>query len=144
MKVRRLNYGQGGNTQEVEKKDDELLFDRLIYRKLGSLTDNKVMTIPAKPDSDFKRFLLDMNNLHIHKYYTGLVDGLPLPTPDIIALDEYLGTLGITEDYPFLDDTQEIPLWFDGVDTNKQRRILVDGTDNTFLVQGNYVLVVTT
>jgi hypothetical protein len=141
MKIRRLDYGQGSGKEE-QKLDqssipsignDQLSLDRLVYRKLGSLTDNKVITRPESADTDFHRFLLDMNNLHKYKYYKDIVSDYKLPTPDIIALDEYLGTLGVTENYPFISDRQDIPAWFDYEEPHEVR-VLFDNSDNTYLV----------
>ncbi len=132
MKIIRRDYGQGSDTQEQKKKTDELLLDRLIYRKIGSLTDNKSIVTPPEKDGDFHRWLLDMNNLHNHKYYPNLTADEPIPTPDIEALDEYLGTLGQTELYPFDEDTYKVEPWVD-IEDQVAYRVLVDETDNTYL-----------
>ena len=138
MKIIRRDYGQGSGKQETKLKTDELLIDRLAYRRLGSLTDNKMLTTPISASGDFERFLLDMNALHNHKYYPSLVT--KQPTPDLIALDEYLGTLGITEIYPFSEDTYKVEPWA-VIGVQSTYRILVDESDNTYLVDGDEVLV---
>ena len=136
MKIIRRDYGQGSDSQEQKKKSDELLLDRLIYRKIGSLTDNKSITTPLEADGDFHRWLLDMNNLHNKKYYPALSSDEPTPTPDLEALDEYLGTLGQTELYPFAEDTYKVEPW---ITTSSQieYRALVDENDNTYLTDSN-------
>ncbi len=147
QKVIRRDYGQGASTQEANISDsatpsigsDELLIDRLIYKRMASLTDNKNLTTPDTPDTDFHRWLLDMNNLWQHKYYPLLHTG-PTPTPDIKALDEYLGTLGVTETYPFSEDTFHLTDWL-SQESRSEYRILVDITDNTYLTDGDDVLV---
>ena len=134
MKIIRRDYGQGSGKEEQKLNDDELLLDRLIYRKMGSLTDNKTILTPATNDSDFHRWLLDMNNLHNKKYYPSFT-GVE-PTPDLIALDEYLGSLGITETYPFQQDTYKVDSWLDTIGQTEYR-ILMDEDDNTYLTDTN-------
>ena len=146
MKIKRLNYGQvSSGKQEVTLDGDELLIDRLIYKRLGSLTDNKNLVTPTGANSDYDRFLLDMNNLHTHKFYPeiALLMGLPKPTPDIIALDEYLGTLGVEDTYPFIEDTYSIENWLGEPGKETEVRVLVDKTDDTYLIDttDNTVLV---
>jgi hypothetical protein len=141
MKIIRRNIGQGSSSQEQTLSDsgsphvnkDELLIDRLVYKKLSSLTDNKVLETPVSASDDFKRWLLDMNNLHLHKYYPSLTSGTPIPTPDIVALDEYLGTLGVTDEYPFKDDSYSVEPWIE-IEQILQDRVLLDTDDNTYLV----------
>jgi len=142
MKIIRRDYGQGSDSQEQKKKADELLLDRLIYRKIGSLTDNRSIVTPLEKDGDFHRWLLDMNNLHNHKYYPMLTVDEPIPTPDLTALDEYLGTLGQTELYPFDEDTYKVDSWLEQL-PQQEYRILVDESDNTYLTDsaGAEVLV---
>ncbi len=132
MRIVRRDYGQGSDSQEQKLGTDELSLDRLIYRKIGSFTDNKSILTPSSADSDFHRWLLDMNNLHNYKYYPNLYDGA-IPTPDLTALDEYLGTLGQTEIYPFTEDTYKVKPWVT-LDDRVGYRILVDTGDNTHLV----------
>ena len=137
MKTRviRRDYAQGNSNQEQNVDEGTLLLDRLIYRKMGSLTDNKLLTTPASSDTDFHRWLKDMDNLWNYKYYPGLhaLSGNPIPTPDLIALDEYLGSLGITEIYPFSQDTFYQPPWLK-MEEQEEYRQLVDETDMSYLV----------
>ncbi len=140
--IKRRDYGQGAGSEEAKLSDEELALDRLVYRKLSSWTENKVITTPDGPDTDFHRFLLDMDNLWIYKYYPTLHTG-PIPTPDLIALDEYLGTLGLTQDYPFKDDTYNTINWGITKEDSAEIRVLVDTTDNTVLMDttDNTILV---
>ena len=142
MKIIRRDYGQGSGKEEQKLNDDELLLDRLIYRKMGSLTDNKVLQSPTSDDSDFHRWLRDMNAYHNKIYYPGLTAGDPEPTPDLVALDEYLGSLGITEIYPFSQDTYKVESWIT-TESQPEYRVLTDKTDNTYLTDssGTEVLV---
>jgi len=140
MKIVRRDYAQGSDSQEQKVANDELALDRLIYRKIGSFTDNKVITTPPENDTDFHRWLRDMNNLHNYKYYPSFA--IKTPTPDLIALDEYLATLGVTDTYPFLQDTYDVAPWVTP-DTQSVYRVLVDESDNTYLTDsaGTEVLV---
>lgn len=146
--IKRRDYGQGASDQEQTvdvSANKELSLDRLIYRRIGSITDNKSLVEPVLPTTDFNRWLLDMNNLHLHKYYPLLAVNKPIPTPDVVALDEYLGTLGDTEVYPFSQDTYNQEVWLD-IDSQTEHRILIDKSDNTYLTtnNGTEVLVVYT
>ena len=58
----------------------------------------------------------------------------------MIALDEYLGSLGVSEDYPYSKDFVSITPLIDP-EVATAVRILVDESDNTYLVDGNEVLV---
>ncbi len=136
MKVIRRNFGQGSGTQEQKLRDDELLLDRLIYRKIGSLTDNKLLVTPDSSDTEFHRWLLDMNNLHNKRNYPLISAGDPEPTPDLVALDEYLATLGQTEKYPFPQDTYNVESWLE-IDDPEPERVIVDTSDNTYLTDSN-------
>ena len=139
MKIIRRDFSQGGDKEEQTLKPDELALDRLIYRRIGSLTDNKSITTPQEADTEFDRWLLSMNDLFSYKYYPELYTG-PTPTPALLALDEYLGSLGMGIDYPFPDDTYYIENWIE-VDTQTAVRVLMDEADNTYLTDGDEVLV---
>lgn len=134
--VRRDYKNSGKAEQELKVDDNELMLDRLIYRRIGSLTDNKTLFTPADNDTEFNRWLLDMNNLHNKKNYPLLAADLPEPTPDLIALDEYLGMLGVEEEYPFDSDTYYVESWIEGGVVSPERAIM-DMSDNTYLTDSN-------
>ena len=144
MKVIRRNYGQGAGKAEQKVRDDDLLLDRLIYKRMGSLTDAKALTTPPEKDSEYHRWLLEMNDLHNSKYYPSLYAG-PIPTPDIVALDSYLGTLGDTEEYPFQQDTYSVEAWLE-IEAQDEYRVLIEdtGTEEFTLMDGANTLVLYT
>ncbi len=135
MKIVRRDLSQGAGKAEQKLDTDELQLDRLVYRKMGSRTDNRSIVTPLSADSDFHRWLLDMNNLYDYKYYPTMYSG-PIPTPDITALDEYLGSLGLIEEYPFKEDTFELDEWVN-IHSQPEYRYLVDESDKTFLTDSN-------
>jgi len=144
MKIVRRDYGQGAGKQEalLNAPGNELAIDRMIYRKMGSHTDNKVLTTPSSNSTDWERFLLDMNKLHNKKYY----DDTILVTADLVALDKYLGQLGVSEIYPFKQDTYNSPNVLKDIPQTEYRVLsvmdtngndiehLVDLSDDTVLV----------
>lgn len=142
MKLIRRDYGQGSGEEEQSLDDDQLVLDRLIYRKIGSYTDNKAIVTPQGNDTDFHRWLLDMNKLHNKKYY----DDTILVTADLVALDKYLGQLGVSEIYPFKQDTYNSPNVLKDIPQTEYRVLsvmdtngndiehLVDLSDDTVLV----------
>ena len=131
MKTRRLDYSQGSiQSQEARLKDNEVGLDRTVYANISSLTDNKSIVTPDDDDTPYHRWLLAMNEYQD----TGII------TPELQRLDEYLGELGVTEDYQYNDDTYNIEAWIApiqqeptrnvvyGTETNKQNVIFSDGT----------------
>ncbi len=99
MKVTRLSLTQDA-IQQHEARDD-LVIDRTVYRKMSSLTDNKILQNPTGKDSKFDRFLLDMEDIHRGK----LVDA------EVSYLDQYLGNLGDGTEYPFIEDMYIVSPW---------------------------------
>ena len=120
MKIRRQTQSQ----DQIDKDDSRLIdtelgIERAVYRKLSSLTDNKVIQNPQGPDSEYERFLLHMNDIE---------DNIPV-SESMDKFDEYLGTLGVTDEYPFLDDVYGVEPWID-VPTQDETRNVVDKETN--------------
>ena len=135
------NSASANEAIEILNKPDgsNLAFLKGIYERLGSLTDNKSITTPTSSSSIFEEWLLDMNDLWNSKYYPGLYIG-DIPSNDLITFDAYLGTLGLTDEYPFTDSTYNLKAWLE-IDDPAEMRVLVDESDNTYLVDGTDVLV---
>ena len=145
--LRRRAYSNSTSANEaieiLNKPDgSNLAFLKGIYERLGSLTDNKSITTPTSSSSIFEEWLLDMNDLWNSKYYPGLYIG-DIPSNDLITFDAYLGTLGLTDEYPFTDSTYNLKEWL-STETEPEYRILTDKSDNTYLTDGTDVLVVYT
>ena len=127
MKVILRDYSSASSVNiEATAIPDGVALDRLIYRVLGSLTDNKVITVPDEITSDRDRLLLDMENLSNN------------PIPDIIELDKYLSTLGITEKFPFYSETYAVDPWIDPM-VQEQYRAVIDGELNVMYGSSNVV-----
>jgi len=140
MKVIRRDFGQGSVAQEQGILiDGGIIFDRSIYREIGSLTDNKSITLPTGPDSPFDRWLIAMNEY----YDTGVA------SPELIAIDEYLGRLyerevtledgSTTLVYPFDTDGYWVKEWIDITGAKVGTRNVVHGLDNVVHLGDNVV-----
>ena len=104
MKIRRLTQSQdASNPDEARIHPGELGIERDIYRKLSSRTDNRTLMVPEDNDSEWHRFLLTMNDIN---------DGIAV-SPEADMFDEYLGTLGLTDEYPFPDDKYISEQWIE-------------------------------
>ena len=102
---------------DVLFKGDEIGFNREIYKKLGNRTFCKTLTVDSA-NTSFNRFMLDLV----------AYDETGIATPEIVAMDDYLGSLGLSEDYPFIDDKYETPGFT--VENNKQSPIRNVISDN--------------
>jgi len=138
-----------GNPSQVTRRTpketgtDKLNMSRATYQKLGSLVKNKSLvddydsgSLPA----EYIRVLDELNNLFLKTNYP-LLSGDLVIEPGIIELDEYLGTLGIDDNYRYSKDFVNIPAWMESEDP-AEMRVLVDNSDNTYLTDGTDVLVV--
>ena len=117
---------------------DEAKFDRTFYQYLGSLVKAKTLVEDYNNNKlplEYRRFLDDMNTLYLKKNYPVLGVDLKVK-PGIEKLDEYLGSLGLMEDYPYSKDAVNIPAWLQ-IDSQPEYRVLVDMADNTYLTTNN-------
>lgn len=109
---------------------DKLLLSRGVYQYLGSLKNCKNIVYDydnGNIPGEIKEFIDRMSEIY---------DGTA--SSDIVAIDEYLGSLGETEHYPYSKDATNIPAWV-GIGDRVQTRYLVDG-DNVIMFN-NDVLV---
>ena len=148
IKVTLVNKSQITSNEVSVVSDDTLSLSRAIYQTLGSLVFNKnCMTVDelgsktidwSKFTGEYKEFVTDMNNLWQHTFYPELAiaNGVPMPTEAIIKANEYLGSLGVTEEYFYSKDAKTIPLWID-IEKQFEYRVLTDHTDNTYLTDSN-------
>lgn len=122
MKVIRVRTSQDAmKGRESDIQGENLVMDRVVYKILSSLTDNKVITNPTGTDSEYDRFLLDMEKIHRGETVHEATD----------ALDEYLALLGVTEQYPFPQDTYSLAQWITYPTQEPYRNVIakVDGVD---------------
>jgi len=128
---------QTQSQDQIDKNDskvtaDELNIERVIYRKLSSLTDNKVIQDPADADSEYSRFLLHMNDIQAD---IGV-------EPSVMKLDEYLGELGVSKEYPFIDDVYGLDPWIEILDQEEFRNVVNLGTNIVYTKNGTTYNVV--
>ncbi len=127
--------------------DGTLDMSRLTYQALGSLVQNKKILELYENDRlplEYRRVLDELNELYLRDNYGILGAGI-IVKDGIVALDEYLGTLGLGIDYPYSKDAVNVDAWLE-VESQTEYRILVDSRDNTYLTTSNgaEVLVVYT
>jgi len=122
-------------------------FDRAFYQYLGSLVKNKTLLDDYQNEViplEYRRLLDEMSDLCTKRNYPLLGADIVIEE-GIVALDEYLGTLGIDLTYPYEKDIVNISAWLE-INSQTEYRILVDLKDNTYLTtsNGNEILVVYT
>ncbi len=88
-----------------EKGEYDIIIPRFIYSKLGNLTNQKSITVEEmKPENnEYQFFMMELNRL----FESGE------DIDNIIAMDKYLGELGMEVEYPYNDDTYSSPPWID-------------------------------
>ena len=101
--IKRRNYSSSGK-EEVESGTLDVSLEKIVYKLLGDLTNNKTLERPTEIKTKYDRWLVDMDN-----YSNGLIE----PTQALLDLDEYLGALGITAEYPFKEDVFDSEPWVD-------------------------------
>ena len=121
----------------VSSATGKLILNRSIYQRLGSLTNNKTILDDynnGRLPEEFVRFLDRMDTIS---------DDTIISDPEILLLDEYLGSLGVTVEYFYSKDTVDIPQWIADFGTQTEYRILVDESDNTYLTtnSGSEILI---
>lgn len=111
LKITLKNKSQ--ETEELGKeKSNVLTFSRSIYQRLRSLAANK-------------HILIDYQTDLLPKEFEDFCDKLNTDDPDIHKADEYLGSLGITEDYYYSKDRINIEPWLTHTAQDSQRNIVV-------------------
>lgn len=113
-------------TTPTLQEDNSLKLSRTTYRFLGSLVRNKTIyqtyTDRALPP-EVLHVLDELDKLHKYKNYNEEYTG-EVPDEAVIKLDEYLGSLGVDEEYPYSEDIQDIPLWLDIFVTSDIRELM--------------------
>jgi len=122
-----------GLKNEASIDKPEVYMSRMTYQLLGSLFKNKTIFKDyndGKLTKEYVRILDDLNDLHNSIYYPDLV--VKEPTNETRALDEYLGSLGIDEEYPYSKDRVNIEQWLDD-SLATPMRVIFDEDDDTYL-----------
>lgn len=140
-----------GNSSKNTKSSDIIVdgtikISREVYQKLGSLIKNRQLLTEYNDKlltGSYNEFLEDMNILLLKRNYSNLYPDLVVPE-GIEEIDIYLGSLGMTEEYPYSKDIVNISPWISIYTRSDYRYLvdtegnhLVDGTDNTVLVHYN-------
>lgn len=108
--------------------DGKLIFPRHIYQRLSSLIANKTILADYNAGTLPKEYIDFLDELN--KVSTGNA------TEAINDLNMYLGTLGVTNEYPYNKDTVDIPVWFQAEGSTPIRSValgidnIVNGPDN--------------
>ncbi len=84
-----------------EKGEYDIIIPRFIYSKLGNLTNQKSITLEKMKleKNEYQFFMMELNRL----FETGE------DIDNIVAMDKYLGELGVEVEYPYSDDTYSSP-----------------------------------
>ena len=137
------------NAARITKREptatSSINMSRLTYQNLGSLVKNKQLTSlynAGELPGEYIRVLDELNNLFLKMNYPLLHGGLVI-ADGIVELDEYLGSLGISEEYPYSKDAIDISPWVT-IEAQTEYRILVDESDNTYLTTSNGAEVLVT
>ncbi len=130
------------NASRITKRTPEALsavgMSRLTYQMLGSRVQCRTLVEDYNNGNlpkEYIRLLDELNDLYLTINYPELAAGIVV-REGIAELDSYLGSLGITEDYPYDKDAVNIPAWL-SIDTQPEYRHLVDESDKTFLTTNN-------
>ena len=97
----------------TETADAEVIrMSRIIYQNLGSLVKNRSITREDDYNNEFQKIMniLDDSNLE--------------PGSVIDSVDTYLGSLGVSEDYPYAKDINDIPAWIDVLGVTEIRNLV--------------------
>lgn len=113
--------------------DSGIMLDRAVYQYLGSLNNCKTLIADynaGKIPPEVIDFLDRMN----------LLASGDMSDSSVVAIDEYLSKLGISEHYPYSKDSVNIPLWVN-IESRVKERVLFDSSDGSVLTDGNEILV---
>jgi hypothetical protein len=96
--------------------DETILMSREVYQYLRSRAKGKTLSLSNVPTE--LALLFDE--------FTKIQRGLPV-SAEIRKLDEYLGTLGLTEEYYYVKDIIDIDQWLDVKAQDPIRNVASDG-----------------
>jgi len=109
-------------TLETPVQEDILYFARIIYQKLGSRVQNQTLEREEDPTTYFSKLLNLLDDYDAELNGTPEFDEL---NSAIAQLDEYLGNLGDSVQYPYQEDFQFFPPWIDPKEPNIIRTVHV-------------------
>lgn len=126
--------GDTAPTDATSKQDNSVVLSKAIYDKLSNYTENKNLTTPTEPKTEYEEWLLDMNELS-EAIRNGDTSGIK---EGLIEADRYLGRLGLDEQYPFSDSSYESPSWI-SLEDRADYRVMSDGLE--ILSDGEDILI---
>ena len=121
-------------------KHKTLGMERIFYQKLGSLVSNRKLDIlyaENKIPLEYRRFLDDMNELYLIYANDPNASHIDDVREGIVKIDDWLGTLGDTDEYPYQKDWMNVVDWLEAPEYQSKYRVLVDLSDNTYLTFNN-------
>jgi len=141
----KLTSKSQGTTQYVDVVNGELQMSRAVYQLIGSLVKNRHILDDyegAALDVTYVNFLDRMAVLFDYNKLNPLGIDTPIPDQEIVDIDEYLGDLGILQEYKYGKDRIDVAAWVD-METPTSIRVLVDSDDEVYLIDtsDNTVLV---
>ncbi len=106
-----------------EEGEDRVLMPRFIYSKLGNFTNQKTITLQDMETEidEYRFFMMEMERLNNILESKGTI---PSTLDNIVALDVYLGKLGMEAFYPFEDDVYGAPVWLDITTPSEYRNVI--------------------
>ena len=118
---------QSNTLADVDTGD--LIVPRFIYSRLSNFSDAKVISKPAimSENNEYSFFLMELEEF----YATGV------DTNNIALIDEYLGNLGVSEEYPFLRDAYTVEPWVTIYAQEESRNVAALGEDIIYNVVVN-------
>jgi len=116
----------GNRSQETSKlasigEDAEVKVSRIVYQGLRSLVQNKHIL------DDYNNGLIPKELVALYEDFNKMLNGETVDV-EIQKLDEYLGSLGIDQDYAYLKDTIYVEPWIEYIDQLPSRNVVDDST----------------
>lgn len=107
---------------------NDVQMNRLVYQQLRSLAKNKTIS------SDYDNGLLPKAFINLVEEFEKKHQGESVDD-SINKLDEYLGSLGLTEEYPFSKDRVNIAQWATSGGGSSTRNVIsaADSGDNVII-----------
>ena len=109
-----------GNLTSVGS-DDKVRVSRSVYQGLRSLAKNKTIS------DDYTNGKLPIELVDLYEKFNQINSGETIDI-EIHKLDEYLGSLGISQDYEYTKDTLYIEPWVEYTDQLPSRNVVDDST----------------
>ena len=117
IKVVLNNSSQQTSGFGIVGQDTGFRMDREIYQDLMSLAKNKNIL------ADYEAGKLSKRSVELYEQFDRIYRGLDVDNA-ISEIDNYLGALGISENYFYSKDCVDIPAWFSYTDQAPTRNVI--------------------